>query len=808
MINIKYFKLKILLFFTLLFYCTSALQAVVVITPTQAEIEEIERLDPITQKALKKIKKTDDEIGSYGRVASELILHSSYLQDVWLKYLHDARNFEEYNRGMDLFEKKLRGFNSVSRYITTVFNFYTAALEPPHPEEVSAFFNGVEVVGFLNTFKRNQHLSDEERVHYFHQEYDQYLQDKIVEPFVLDEFTIDQLEPNTLYNFVLFPDGKIIIALEKPGERQYHVRGEDVKEAFLYPNHTILSQSYDQIVITAGSLILYCQEDKRLFFVSCKSGHFQPTYRSLSHMKKQLADFNIHPSTVICIPDVDMSRCVVKTYSGAKVPLLLTEHDAKRLFQQAIARFNQCYQGIDKDAIQSLSQGDMSKVNLQLIETLKKQRQEATYMRSAYHLFSHDHQIPEHFHSMVKYFGKLKDCLKHYPRKEIDAEKVQTRAKELLYWMDQYENRFQLEIEFADDRSLYNAISSNIQEMQSLLSQESLDLKEYHQLKKLSREMGALFLYMAQDAKWKGRGFFIYQTTCDAFLQINDLMAKSDYIYVTSVDLEKDKIRVKLPSKIEKQLTRLIDHLGVAPPSFMIEIDPLEAFWVINYAKDVYFLDEYVYDLFRKIDDGALKPETIDCFHFHIVLKDIKEYARIAQNVFEFLDESHKVTQEFNDYLMKINKACDAFERRDMEWIQKEARSMRDICYSGTSFLEKWRCTDQESFNNVLAYTLECLHVFQNEDTISKAQVELIISKTQALRDLVNLFRRCGVHRRAENTPYSKLPIVCYDTLEERADALIETLNEKKDLETIEVSPMMRESASFILSRIITSFKN
>lgn len=798
-LNKKNIILKFINLFIFFFFLFST-----VVSPAHEDELPKKELSSTAQKTIEKLQKIDFEVGNYGRVASELILHCSYVQDLLLAYLHDAENLEEFHEVMQFFQENSHCFNSVCKYITSVFNFYTAESESPQPHETTTYFKGKEELGFLNTFKVKEELTPEERAVFFEKEYSKFLRDGTVQPFILDESSLSELQTNTVYNFVLLPDGTIRASLERPGDREYRVLDEMVLEVFSYPNHTILAGDPEQVVLSAGAFIVHQFDDKRLFFISCKSGHFQPTYWSLEFMRLQLADLGVNPCTVVPVPDLDMSRAVIKTYKGAQVPVLLTKYDVERLFHMANNRWQGVYKEMDRSLLADLARGDVSSLDAKLKETLKKQRAESTYMRSAYHLFSADHQPPENFGELVKRFGKLKDTIKRFGTAKFNIERMQEEASAILDLMDKYEKEMaSFKFVAADDISFHTVFCENISEMLELLSRKSLNLEDHHQLKKLARETGALFMYMAHDAEFKGRGFLIFRTAADGFFQINDLMASTEYTYAPQSD-EDQEIHVIVSRKIANQLTKYISHLGIAPTSFGFTIDPKEAWWMINNAKEVYFSSKYIRDIFEEIEDGRIDEQNINYAEILSELQWLKRHAERARNMLLFLDITHRIPELYQTFLNSIDSMIVAVTNHEYAWIKKESARFHDVCYyAPSSGLENWQCTDQESFNETMQATLNYLHPLQKEKAIFQAEAKEILSKVQAFRDFINLNRRNGLFTGDKTKPH--LPMACFDALEEHADALLEeiTMELERGSEEIVITPDMTIHATFILSRVL-----
>lgn len=762
-------------------------------------------------KALQKFEKYEGELGQAGSI-SEGLLGCSYIQDAWLTFLQQAENEEEYHHGMRLLNDYTHSFKSICRYTSSVINFYTGDKQYAMAQEVPVNFHGIEVLGFLNTFKKGCCLTPEERELYFEQERSHYLRDKVVEPFILDATSIQELEPERIYNFALLPDGTIYAALEKTGETAYHVcADETVSEAFQYPNHTILAGSPHQVVVTAGSFILYQVDNKRLFFISCKSGHFVPNYYSLNYMRYELTNLGVDPYTVIETPDVDLSRVVLKIYNRAQVPVALCQHDAEQLFSLARERWQSIYQTIDRKLLTQLSQGNFNQLNGDLIQQLNKQREEATYMRSAYHLFSSSHEAPKNFHKLVKRFGKLKDAIKHQAMDRIPIE-----ANKLLLLMDQYESESALyPIEIADDASLYSFLSDMIADIKRLLTYEKLSVHDYHHLKKSCREISVLFDYMAQRAKWKERGFFIYSTTAEAFLQVNESLAKAHDAYIYQLMHGKlsgsEDFFIQTPSKTAYQIDWYFNHLGIAPPVFSFEIQEKPTWWMINWAKR-WYESHYYYlhknETFIKVLD-AIQKDLFDCQqadHTDVLalMKRVKRDAELSKNALLLLDIRHEVPEEIADYLAQIEQLITCAENGSQASPEAIAKFREWSSHAAvpTFALENWKCSDRDSFQAILKSYMEDLLDIQIGACLSLNRAKEIKEHVQAIQDLMYLYKRNGLIRREDD-----LPTVCYDLIEEHAMQLVEEL-EARMISTSEVtiSSEMALHAKVIFSKVAFDF--
>lgn len=759
--------------------------------------DEAQNLSKTTAEALDRVIQLNSEIGAYGGSVSELILKGSYLQDTFYSYLLQAEEVDEYNRGMTLFDAEMKNFRSISNYISNLYNFYTGSARPSNPQCITLDFNGQETTGYLNTFKVDRPLTKQEREEYFYQEYDHYMRDFIEKPFVLDSSNVKTLESDTLYNYVLLPDGTINVALERPGEREYQVRDEKVLEAFHYPNHTILAGDPEQAVLTAGAFNILQEGDKRLFFISCKSGHFQPYYSSIDLMRPQLARLGIHPYTVISVNDVDLSRSVLKTYKSTKIPLFISTHDCQRLFGVAMNRWNSTYESIDKDVLTSLSAGDFSVIDSVLIEKLRKQRAESTYMRSAFRLFSTGHDAPEWFSEFVKHYGKLKDLIKHYPRKDLSYDKIKAQATQLVSLIDIYEReKDSYRYSPADTSSFFRFYQQICSEILELLERPSLSKAEFHDLKKLSRELCAFFLYLSEDVKLKSKGFFIYRTCSESFYQINDLMAKSDYIYAPTGDGSK---RLIVPRKIANQLLRNINHLSIAPPSFPLEFDSKEINSMINTAKDLYSSSHFTNIFLQKSIKNNPDGSEFDYPKALSYLQELLRDAEIARHAVIFFDKSHQSTDLLDQYIAITKQLIQACNEKKFNSIKDEAEEFDYLSYYAPPVLQSYVQTDQVSFNQTLKAYLAPLSILGNHAIISQELAEHVAENLQAFRDIINLCRRDSLLKKVDPSKY-RLPTVCFDVLEEQADLLLEGL--KMPLNYVVITVEMKLAADIILSRI------
>ncbi|MBA2729022.1 MAG: hypothetical protein H0U49_12730, partial [Parachlamydiaceae bacterium] len=471
-----------LLIYKYLFFLPLVVGIFLVGSPT---LEAKELFSPATEKAIAKFRHLNQEI-EFGISIPEKLLRCSYLQDAWIAYLHEAENQNEFLLGMAEIDQLIDQFRANLNYTATVVNFYN----PGNPRTL--FPQRIKLEnrkGFLNTYKTGRDLTDQEREKLFQEEWSQYEKESICEPFNLDSDTLQALESGKIYNFALFPEGTIRIALEKPGGKDYLLNEEAAIGDFAYPNHTILAGSPHQALLSAGSLIPYRVEDKQLMFISNKSGHFVPSYDSLKALKDQLNDLGVDPHAVIMVPTVDLSDAVLSIYNSVQIPVSLMHEDANRLFLSAHHRWIKTLNQLDLQLLTDLSLGDFTTLSRAANAELSRIREEATYMRSAYQLFTEMHEAPSNFHNFVKHFGNLKDAIKHNVNEKVTAE-----AKWVVQFLQKKRNILEDSSSvIAQETSLYEYLTNEILTIKELISKNELIIDEFHLIKKMARELGTLF---------------------------------------------------------------------------------------------------------------------------------------------------------------------------------------------------------------------------------------------------------------------------------------------------------------------------
>ena len=715
---------------------------------------------PATEKALLQFERLDREI-DYGRSVSESLLRCSFVQDAWLTYLHDAESVDDFLIGMKEINKKTKRFKENLRYAATVVNFFNPGhprILVPQPVKIDHEWH------FHNTYKKGTQLTAGERESYFLEEWSNYQAQKVVSPFDLDKTAL--LDSGILYNFALLPDGTIRVGEENPGGREYLPGGEAVIDDFAYPNHTILAGSANQTVLSAGALILFRDAEKELLFISNKSGHFVPSYESLHLLRSQMSALGVDPNTIILVPTVDLGDVVLKTYNKAQVPLSLTSEEASQLFSHAQNRWSEALKEIDLNLIEELSKGNLAALTPENTRQLIEIREEATYMRNAYYLYTYNHTAPPLFHKFVKRFGRLKDGIKHNI-----PEVVQKNAQWIHLFLTENEDYFYyiLPIIGTED-DLYDYLTDQVNMMKTLLTKEELSVDEFHTVKKTAREFASLFLDLSDEMKGAGRNYFLYRAAARLLFRVNIQMAAIHDVAVGRImnGENEEEILLSVPPMLQERLETFLAQLGIAPPTIDIQLQEETVSKLIKRAKKWYEahaeisgeeplypeVREYLQDLSEK------NPQAI------VILNELQQKSEIAKHALIFLTRSHKAPDVLIRYTEILNHILTS-----PETATDEAALFLNFMESQdppTWALEKYHCTDQEGFEKELWNTVSNFKEI-NAPLISSENARKVKRSLQSVIHLITLYLHIG-------QKYHTQPTVAYEELLRDCEWIMEEL--------------------------------
>ena len=436
------------------------------------------------------------DIEQHNGETAELTVKLSKFQDTLLAHMESQPDPSTYIAEVEVLEPLIEKFYRYSDFVATrALAEGGASLIEPQVVYVDDEY-GYGRLTYLNTFKTGHHLSSDEREYYFSEEYDWYVRDAAIFPFELTPETLEGLTEDTLYIFVMFPDGEIRISLDRADE-EYHVRAaRNENEQFIYPNHTILAGDPHQGVISAGALLFYEHEGKRLYFISNQSGHFRPTPWSLNSVHRRLRELQTQPDPIVQLSDTDFGQLAVRNFPRIRVPVEMTESLAERLFMRIHDRWMTHHTSQDWEAILgTIAEVGASGLDQEVIDALAEYRAASVIHRSAFHLFDVAHSAPDQFHQYVKLLGKLKDAILH---DELAHQRAY--ARQVLQLIHESDIEF-LSTDFRPtcDDEFHKLLRRRCTSIKNLSSHDELSIRDFHRIKKELRDLGILFSALADE---------------------------------------------------------------------------------------------------------------------------------------------------------------------------------------------------------------------------------------------------------------------------------------------------------------------
>lgn len=125
---------------------------------------------------------------------------------------------------------------------------------------------------------------------------------------------------------------------------------------------------------------------------------------------------------------------------------------------------------------------------------LKEARKLGQVIRSSYYLFSAEHVPPVEFDELMRDFGKMIDRAKNNNPVAVKfGKKVYRRMSERAWDLDRYPTPD------CDVASFHREIDAMTREIQRLMNAPSINIDEYHDLRKKVRDFKILFDLMAQE---------------------------------------------------------------------------------------------------------------------------------------------------------------------------------------------------------------------------------------------------------------------------------------------------------------------
>ncbi len=492
-----------------------------------------------------KLAEVNREFASHERFLSERVLAFSHFQDALVEELDGQKSEEDFLFALRSAEQEIDEMKGNSNEI------YGRLFSHVNPQRVT-LADGRKL--YLNTFKTGRHLTSEERRRYFAQEWSDYQRDKVALPFELNHKSLPRLEEEKIYNFVLLPNGEIRAALEKPNGNQYHARDyESQTRIFSHPNHTILAAHPDQGVLAAGAMILYQNGDKRLLFLSNKTGHFEVLPESLEAMVEALIALGFEREALIPLMDVDFGK-LAYSFKRVKLDVGIRKKEARRFFDYAQEEFLELHDLTRTvKALEHLLIGREISVEEEL--WLRSYRKSAQRLLNAFNLFDRQHQAPKPLRTLTKRLGKMLDALR--VGVPVAVSKQSEKLLNLLYVGDPADAL--KEFHPAERKSIELYLRGLADRIDSRVEWLELDISEYHELKKEVRELGTLLYLFTLDH----RDYHLSRHAAKVLYSLNDEMAKEHDAYIERTLQQKVRARemVPLPDDLVRKIQKATDKL-------------------------------------------------------------------------------------------------------------------------------------------------------------------------------------------------------------------------------------------------------
>lgn len=755
---------------------------------------------------------------------SETMMELSDYQDTLLSLLYsskDQKTFIEALHELELYDQKIR--YKKGNDLTSMFNFYAGTRECITPHEVPVDSIWGREVGFLNSFKKGRNLKAEERERFFYEEESLYMQDHIFEPFILNQENLHSLESNILYNFALLDDGRVFIAPERLGEKEYNVAEGEIIQAFTHPNHTILAGSPHQVVLSAGALIVFKDKDKSLYFISSKSGHFQPTYDSLDQMRRWFSEQGVDRLSVVPMPDVDMAWHGICNYSLIEVPILVTEWNAKKMFISAYQRWQKAYQEIDLDLLKQLAEGNIELVTRQTVYTIENLREEANFMRCTYRLLSEDHSCPPEFDQFVTIFGKIKDAARHE-----NWDVLSESASSLLDIIDAYKETLFIEpVKYTSEESFVEYFTKRIKKLRKFLEKPDLSVEKYHKVKKMSREMGQLFQMLSEKNRLEGRHYFLYRAVSTILFSINETMGEVHSEYVAR-ELKGDKTveeeRVVVCEKTAQKLLTCINHFSIQPPHFTLDLNEEFAKKLFNRAAFEWWVSHQniqqeiisekwghyegtVKQLLRQIINKKVTIIDKEIEYSLYYLKILRYWMEDVLDLYKLLDARHEVPFEVAHYTTVLDRLIHhiTYNREYLENREYEATwLLAYLSDASWPFRDphRFESDTQEGLYLSIEKAVDQIRVLAISDELEKEEAVVILDAAKQLAVVFNLIRQDSIVDGIEE--YRTMPKSCYESLAFFLEKLTKSLSlqVEKTTPVVFVKENQREIAKHIVKKL------
>lgn len=210
------------------------------------------------------------------------------IHDIVLDFLHTADE-KTFNKQLKLAQSFINLMSETNEAV--FFQVYKDRFTDRRSIELNGGFTYI----YYNIFSQKRSLSDEERTNLYEDELIRHKNVKLLPKEQLNKNALSNLLSGETYNFVITLKNEAFISYNQ----RYRLKNNSEKKIVNSPNHTLLAGNAP--VLCAGVLNYYKIGKKKLYIISCSSGHFHPLPDSLIHMKNYLIKQGVAEEAIICL---------------------------------------------------------------------------------------------------------------------------------------------------------------------------------------------------------------------------------------------------------------------------------------------------------------------------------------------------------------------------------------------------------------------------------------------------------------------------------------------------------------------------
>lgn len=441
-------------------------------------------------------------------------------------------------------------------------NEFVQVIENLDSNEIRKSF--VENGLFINNYKNEILLSDQERDIEYNGELNNYIENnKVQRPIInIGESTIQVFQDivsGETYNFVMLENSNIVLSESNPMSMSITKHGK-----ISFANHTIIARG--KPVMSAGEIKFFKNNNRIIIFLSNKSGHYSTSYHSLKRVKTELQNaLGIEEYSIYLLPfnfqDFLDSK---KNYTEE---IVFEMNIIKRVYSD---RREYWLKNFNAKKVNEIIKKIINHQNLIKEEVLylKEERRRAVYLRVALLILNENHLCDNNYYKYVRFLGKLNDLLMSNLDNLINIKNsknydlIISIAKKNVEIISDPNSIILSSIirNYADLENVINYYSTTYNSLTEIVNKQVLTLKKFHKF----RNFFKLYLALFQSCQpYYPESFVIKDTTEKLKKLVIDMGEINDdeFIYFCSNGIKRDI--VILNNSMCKEIRELI--LSILP---------------------------------------------------------------------------------------------------------------------------------------------------------------------------------------------------------------------------------------------------